>query len=168
MLQKLSLDDLWASWRDLDGSVELSIREADVFATQLDSRWRAAWALTDTLLGRIGSEASAQGARFGLMIVPTRAQVTPEAWKALTGSNEGRDKAFDPMQPNTMLTGIAGRTATPLLDLTPPFREGARGTGSAPLYFARDQHWTAAGHDLAARTMADWLRSSGLVGTEPR
>ena len=53
--------------------------------------------------------------------------------------------------------------ATPLLDLTPRFREVGRGRGAAPLYFARDQHWTAAGHELAARTMADWLTGSGLI-----
>ena len=67
------------------------------------------------------------------------------------------------MQPNNLLAGIAGRTSTPLLDLTPTFREVGRGRGAAPLYFARDQHWTAAGHELAARTMADWLKGSGLI-----
>jgi hypothetical protein len=119
--------------------------------------------LTDTLLGRIGTEASSQSAKFGLVIVPTRAQVVPDAWREMTGSAEGRDRAFDPMQPNTMLTGITGRTGTPLLDLTPGFREEARRRGSAPLYFARDQHWTAAGHQLAARQLADWLKRSGLI-----
>lgn len=163
VLQKLSLDDLWAHWRDLDARVELTIREVEVYATQLDPRWRAAWAMTDTLLGRISAEAKTQGARFGLVIVPTRAQVLPEAWRALTGSAEGRDRAYDPMQPNNLLSGIAGRTSTPLLDLTPSFREVARERGAAPLYFARDQHWTAAGHELAARAMADWLKSSGLI-----
>jgi hypothetical protein len=163
VLQKLSLDDLWAHWRDLDARVELTIRETEVYATQLDPRWRAAWAMTDTLLGRIGAEASTQGARFGLVIVPTRAQVLPDAWRALTGSAEGRDKAFDPMQPNNLLSGIAGRTSAPLLDLTPTFREVGRGRNTAPLYFARDQHWTAAGHELAARTLADWLKGSGLI-----
>lgn len=163
VLQKLSLDDLWAHWRDLDAQVELTIRETEVYATQLDPRWRAAWAMTDTLLGRIGAEAKTQGAQFGLVIVPTRAQVLPEAWRQLTGSAEGRDKSFDPMQPNNLLSGIAGRTSTPLLDLTPTFREVGRGRGAAPLYFARDQHWTAAGHELAARAMADWLKGSGLI-----
>jgi hypothetical protein len=163
VLQKLSLDDLWASWRDLDASVELTIREAEVFKTQLDPRWRAAWAMTDTLLGRISTEAGAQGAKLGIVIVPTRAQVLPDAWRSLTGSNEGRDRAFDPMQPNNLLSGIAGRISTPLLDLTPRFREVGRGRGAAPLYFARDQHWTAAGHELAARTMAAWLTGSGLI-----
>jgi hypothetical protein len=163
VLQKLSLDDLWASWRDLDAQVELTIREAEVYATRPDPRWRAAWAMTDTLLGRIADESAAQGARFGLTLVPTRAQVVPEAWRALTGSNEGRDRAFDSLQPNSLLAGFAGRTGTPLLDLTPQLRAAARARGAPPLYFARDQHWTAAGHELAARALAEWLRASGLI-----
>ncbi|MGE3912046.1 MAG: hypothetical protein AB7K36_21990 [Chloroflexota bacterium] len=163
VMQKLSLDDLWASVRDLDGQRELSIREAEVYATRLDSRWRVAWSLTDTLLGRIQAESTSQGARFGLMIVPTRAQVVPESWRQMTGSDEGKSRDFDPMLPNTMLAGITGRTSTPLLDLTPAFREVARQKAATPLYFARDQHWTAAGHDLAARQMADWLKSTGLI-----
>ncbi|MFN8634825.1 MAG: SGNH/GDSL hydrolase family protein [Chloroflexota bacterium] len=163
VLQKLSLDDLWANWRDLDAQVELTIREAEVYSTRPDDRWKDAWATTDTLLGQIGQEASTQGARFGLMLVPTKAQVMPDAWRALTGSNEGRDRAFDPLQPNKSLAGIAQRTAAPLLDLTQPFRDAGRARGAPALYYARDQHWTAAGHDLAARTLADWLKRSGLI-----
>jgi len=119
--------------------------------------------MTDTLLGRIGEQAAAQHARFGLMIVPTRAQVYPDAWKALMLGAEGRDRDYDQMGPNNLLGGIAGRTSTPLLDLTPTFREAGRARGAAPLYFAHDQHWTAAGHELAARAMADWLKRSGLI-----
>jgi hypothetical protein len=163
VLQKLSLDDLWASWRDLDAQVELTIRESEVFLTRLDPRWQAAWDMTDTLLGRISSEATAQHARFGLMLIPTRAQVYPDAWKSLMLGSEGRDKDYDPLQPNTMLSGIAKRTATPFLDLTPALREAGKARGSAPLYYAHDQHWTAAGHELAARTMAAWLKRSGLI-----
>jgi hypothetical protein len=163
VLQKLSLDDLWASVRDLDGQVELSIRESEVFAVRLDARWRAAWSLTDTLLGRIATEASEQGAGFALTIVPTRAQVLSDAWNRMMATADGRERDYDPMQPNNLLAGIAARTATPLLDLTPAFREAARRRSSAPLYFARDQHWTAAGHELAARQLVAWLRSSGLI-----
>ena len=168
VLQKLSLDDLWAQLRDLDASVELRDREAEVYATRLDDRWREAWALTDSLLGAINGEAATQGARFGLILVPSRAQVVPEAWKKLTGEelpsgDRRRARALDPLHPNGMLSGIAGRLSAPLLDLTPTFEKAAAPRNAPPLYFVRDQHWTAAGHDLAARTMADWLRASGLV-----
>ena len=156
VLQKWSLDDLWANWRDVDAQVELLDREKEVYATRLDNRWRDAWALTDALLGRVDAEAKRQGARFGLMLVPTRAQVLPEAWKQVA------DRSLDPRQPNTLLGGIATRLSTPFLDLTPGFATMAA-RGGEPLYFARDQHWTAAGHDLAARHMAEWLRSSALL-----
>lgn len=163
VLQKLSLDDLWASWRDLDAQVELTIREAEVFQTRLDPRWRAAWSLTDSLLGRIAEESAVQQAKLGLLVVPTRAQVLPDAWRELTGSAEGRDRAYDVFAPNTLLTGIAARTATPILDLTQPFRDAAKARNAPALYYARDQHWTAAGHELAARTLAAWLRKSVLI-----
>ena len=168
VLQKLSLDDLWASLRDVDASIELRDREAEVYATRLDSRWRDAWAVTDSLLGSINAEAASQGARFGLVVVPSRAQVVPEAWKKLTGEDfpsgdRRRARALDPLHPNAMLSGIAGRLSTPLLDLTPTFEKAAAPRNAPPLYFARDQHWTVAGHDLAARAMADWLRASGLI-----
>jgi SGNH hydrolase-like domain, acetyltransferase AlgX len=156
VLQKWSLDDLWANWRDVDAQVELADREAEVYATRLDARWRDAWALTDSLLGRVDGEAKSQGARFGLIMIPTRAQVLPEAWKRLA------DRSLDPRQPNTLLGGIAARLSTPFLDLTPSF-QAAAARGGDPLYFAHDQHWTAAGHALAARQMADWLRASGLL-----
>jgi lysophospholipase L1-like esterase len=156
VLQKWSLDDLWANWRDVDAQVELADREKDVYATKLDPRWRDAWALTDSLLGRVDAESKRQGARFGLVLVPTRAQVVPGAWP-----HQG-DRAFELRQPNTLLGGIATRLSTPFLDLTQPFQDAAA-RGGDPLYYARDQHWTAAGHDLAARQIADWLRASRLL-----
>jgi hypothetical protein len=165
-LQKWSLDDLWANWRDVDAQSELLNGETDVYATHLDPKWREAWSLTDSLLGRIDSEAERQGARFGVMLIPTRAQVLPAAWQALAGQPRS-DRSLDPLLPNTMLGGIANRLSTPLLDLTPSFREAAA-RGGGQLYYAHDQHWTAAGHDLAAHEMADWLKAINLLPNDPR
>jgi hypothetical protein len=165
VLQKWSLDDLWANWRDVDAQVELLDRATDVYAIKLDPRWREAWSLTDSLLGRVDAEAARQGARFGLMLIPTRAQVIPAAWQSAAGPARP-DRPLDPLFPNTMLGGIANRLSAPLLDLTPSFRDAARGSG--PLYYAHDQHWTAAGHDLAAHEMADWLKASALLPSDPR
>ena len=60
------------------------------------------------------------------------------------------------MFPNTQLKQITDRVGVPLLDLVPPLRE-ADATGGAPLYYASDQHWTAAGHAVAARAIAGFL-----------
>ena len=157
VLQKLSLDDLWSAWRDLDALRELNDPSRDVFQVRMDARWREAWAITDTLMGMARDEATAQGSRFGLVVVPTRSQTSWEAWRELAGPDEGRRLGLDPTQPNALLVGIAARTSTPVLDLSPFFREASATSGQAPLYFARDQHWTAAGHALAARAIADFV-----------
>jgi len=170
VLQKWSLDDLWANWRDVDAQTELLDREADVYRTRLDDRWREAWSLTDSLLGRVDAESRAQGARFGMILIPSRTQILPDAWKKLTdhepASGKAAGPALDPRQPNAMLGGIASRLSAPMLDLTDSFKQAA-GLGGGPLYYARDQHWTAAGHDLAAHQIAEWLRSNDLVPADP-
>jgi hypothetical protein len=165
VLQKWSLDDLWANWRDVDAQVELLDRENDVYATRPDPDWREAWSFTDSLMGRVNGEAQRQGARFGMMLIPTRAQVLPAAWKDLAGPDK-KSQALDPLLPNTMLSGIATHLSAPLLDLTPSLREAAS-HGGPPLYYAHDQHWTAAGHDLAAHQLAAWLRTSDLISADP-
>jgi hypothetical protein len=162
VLQKLSLDDLWASWRDLDALVDPRYRGTELYRARMDGRWREAWAITDTLIGMVKDEALAQGSRFALVVVPTRVQVSRQAWRGLAGRDEGRAQGLDPTQPNTLLAGVAMRTSTPLLDLLPIFRTHAA-VGGEPLYFERDQHWTAAGHALAAQAIADFLRLERLV-----
>lgn len=100
------------------------------------------------------------------MLIPTRVQVLPAAWQTLAGQPRS-DRPLDPLMPNTLLGGIANRLSTPLLDLTPSFRDAAA-RGGGLLYYARDQHWTAAGHDLAAHEMADWLKASNLLPSDSR
>ena len=60
------------------------------------------------------------------------------------------------------LTDIGQRIGVPTVDLLDPFRQvppEQRGM----LYFPKNQHWTVAGHELAARNVAAELRLRGLV-----
>jgi hypothetical protein len=49
----------------------------------------------------------------------------------------------------------------PVLDLLPALREAAE--RGQRLYFPVDIHWTPAGHELAARAVADLVLRSGLL-----
>lgn len=57
-----------------------------------------------------------------------------------------------------------------VLDLLDEFRS-ANPAGTALLYLPRDQHWTAAGHALAARSIVHWLKQGALdrarIPTDP-
>jgi hypothetical protein len=50
----------------------------------------------------------------------------------------------------------------PVLDLMPALRDAAE-TDSRRLYYPVDIHWTAAGHEVAAQAVADFLRSGDLL-----
>lgn len=50
------------------------------------------------------------------------------------------------------------------LDLLPAFEAAARDT---MLYYTYDTHWNQAGHDLTARTIADFIRQGGCDNNKP-
>jgi lysophospholipase L1-like esterase len=52
----------------------------------------------------------------------------------------------------------------PVLDLHPVFLAAARRPGAPHIFLPRDLHWTAAGHEIVARSMGEWLAGSGLIG----
>src|SRR5581483_5110177 len=148
MMQKLELGDLWTSWRTLDALERPRYQGNEVYRTRLNDRWEAAWKITDQLIGMLSADVGSAGSRFGVVIVPTRAQVNDQAWRGIAGSDGGRRAGLDRMFPNAHLRSIADRAGAPLLDLVPPLRE-AIAAGVAPLYYEQDQHWTAAGHAVA-------------------
>ncbi len=162
VLQKLELGDLWASWRTLDALEKPRYQGNEIYKTRLNDRWESAWDITDQLIGMLSGDATSTGSRFGVVIVPTRAQVNDQAWRGIAGSDGGRRAGLDRAFPNTQLKGIADRAGAPLLDLVPPLREADK-AGSPPLYYESDQHWTAAGHAVAAQAIAQFVRAEGLV-----
>jgi phospholipase/lecithinase/hemolysin len=56
-----------------------------------------------------------------------------------------------------------GREGVPVFDLVPAFRNAFAADGTW-YHFRNDKHWTAAGHRLAAETLAALLRGSGVLG----
>ena len=163
VMWKLALNDLWAAWREVDALRDLADRSGEVFETRLSDRWRNAWAITHGLIEMTRAEATGQGSRFAMMIVPTRAQVSRQVARELGGEEGRRDPNRDLLQPNRFLAEISARSSTPLLDLLPVFLRARLVAGSEPLYFEYDRHWTAAGHAVAAQAIAEFLRSERLI-----
>jgi hypothetical protein len=157
VLRKLGRDDLLSAWRTLDALERPRYQGNLVYRTRLTDDWRSGWAITDALLGMVRDEAVQHGSRFGLVLVPTRGQVSDQAWRGIAGSDGGRRAGLDRTFPNSQLQKIAARIEAPFLDLVPPLR-AADSQGRDPLYYERDQHWTAAGHAVAAQAIADFVR----------
>ncbi|HZO28119.1 MAG TPA: hypothetical protein VFH48_19255 [Chloroflexota bacterium] len=121
-----------------------------------------AWKTVEALLLATRNEAERQGARYALVIVPGKWQVHREDWQALIAAHEEPDDDRWVLRgPNRRLAQLAEAHQIPVLDLLPPLREAA-GSGRR-LYYGVDIHWNAAGHEVAARAVANFLASSGLL-----
>lgn len=67
----------------------------------------------------------------------------------------------------TPIRTIGREVGAPVVDLLDTFR-AASAASSALLYFPKDKHWTALGHDLAAEYIAGEMLSRGYLTSRPR
>ena len=116
-----------------------------------------AWRVTEALLAATRDEAEGAGARFVLVNIPAPWEIDPPFWDRMRGFFGLPDQGWDLDRPNRRLGEIAARRGIAYLDLRSPLQAGLE--DGQRLYFSIDGHWTSAGHDLAARTLA----RSGLV-----
>ncbi|MBN1993606.1 MAG: SGNH/GDSL hydrolase family protein [Anaerolineae bacterium] len=118
----------------------------------------AAWTLTEAILAQLQTEVEKRGARLVVVIIGAPEQVYPEAWqRTLTANPAMQSFSWNLDAPNRRLAGFLTEQGIPYLDLLPVFREAAARPDSPPLHFRHDQHWTEAGHRLAAEEIYDFL-----------
>jgi hypothetical protein len=95
------------------------------------------------------------GARFLVVMIPTRQQVNPE----LRRGPSWRDWE----KPQRVVAAFFAQSGISFIDLLPVLRAAS---AEAPVYFRFDAHWTARGHGVAARAIAEHLWRNGfLTGT---
>ena len=133
-----------------------------VHSTRSSERLDQAWKVTVALLQRIREYGDQRGIKTALVVAPAMFQVYDDDWDALIKDNKLRRDDWSPDAPNRYLAARAAEVGMPMLDLLPAFRAEAARSG-VPLYFARDRHWTPAGHALAAREVAQYLAAQGLA-----
>jgi hypothetical protein len=148
-------------YRERDGQ-GIEAQMLDVFAFKETPQRLRAWKTVEALLLETRDEAERIGAEYALVIVPGKWQVHREDWRALLEARgEPDDDRWVLRGPNRRLTQIAAAHQIPVLDLVPAMRAAAR--AGHRLYFDVDIHWNAAGHEVAAGAVADFLADVGLL-----
>jgi hypothetical protein len=123
-----------------------------------DDRFEAAWSLTEAILSRLRDEVERRGAQLVVVIVGAPEQIYPDAWeRTLAAQPAMHSLTWDLAAPNRRLATFLAAQDIPHLDLLPVFQQAAARSETPPLHFRHDQHWTAAGHHLAAEAIHDFL-----------
>jgi lysophospholipase L1-like esterase len=130
-------------------------------AVLLPTAYDAAWRETEGYLRTMARTARRAGSRIAIVYIPAIHQVTDAARPAM-------ERAGFVWDPRTLvdttfpdrLRRFGAAEDVPVVDLLPAFR-AAR---DRDLYYVHDGHWTAAGHALAASTIAESLGPIGPSG----
>ena len=93
-----------------------------------------------------------------MVLIAAPEQVYPVDWEQTVAANPAMQAlTWDLEAPNRRLNEFLTEASIPYLDLLPVFRAVAAEPDAPRLHFRHDQHWTEAGHRLAAETIHDFL-----------
>ena len=121
-----------------------------------------AWERTAEILGWLSETVRARNARPVLIHIPARLEISDRAFD-LTMLRYGLDReAWDPGRVRERLLEIAAQKGFAFLDLTPGLR-ASTGLLAGDPYFPYDGHWNRMGHDVAARSLFDFLKDQTLL-----
>lgn len=138
-----------------------------VYQSPPNEQFEAAWTLTEAIISRLRDEVEQRGGRLVVLIIAAPEQVYPDQWqRTLTAHPAMQAHTWDLEAPNRRLAAFLTAEKIPHLDLLPIFRRAAARSDTPPLHFRHDQHWTPAGHRLAAEAIHDFLLKEGLAPNE--
>lgn len=126
-----------------------------------EALWEESWLTTRRLILATRDLANRENARFLLLYVPAKVQVD-EVFRAEMERRYPR-LAFDPWRVNRRLADFAKEHGVVLVDPSDDFNE-AHSRGQVLFNRSWDRHWSAEGHAVAARRLADEVRARFLTG----
>lgn len=133
----------------------------DQYRKDFDLNNNAGYLHTQTLLNQLAQWSRDHHARFLVVLIPDRSQLSFDYWqKSIQDIVSFDPDNYDLMKPNRWLLEYGQYAGIPMLDLLPTFRSVAE---TQPLYFEEDRHWTDAGHLLAAEALHRFLHDQQLL-----
>lgn len=135
-----------------------------VYQEPPNAEFEAAWQLTEAIIAGLRDEVEQRGSKFAVVLIGAPEQVYPEQWQQTIQHNpQLAELSLDLDAPNRRLNAFLQREGIAHLDLLPIFRAAATQPDAVPLHLRHDQHWTAAGHHLAAESIHQFLLDSKLL-----
>jgi hypothetical protein len=137
-----------------DRFMEIEVDRAWVYAKD-SSRMTAATRDVAGDLKQMRDIAKRSGADFAVVLIPDEAQINMSLQAEVARASGHAPSDLDFAQPNRLIASALGTEGIKTLDLLPTFQEAGRG---AVLYKPQDTHWNLAGNQLAAKTIAIFLK----------
>ncbi len=129
-----------------------------VYQSPPDAEFAAAWTLTEAIILRLRDEVAQRGSTLAVVLIAAPEQLYPAEWERTVAANPALQQLnLDLESPNRRLGRFLESAGIPYLDLLPVFRAAAAQPGAPRLHFRHDQHWTEAGHRLAAEAIHKFL-----------
>lgn len=115
---------------------------------------------TKEYLNKIRDFSISNGSKTVLVIIPFCLEIDRQEWDKKGLSDTYSEVFFDKNMSkfSDIFTEFEKSSNIPTLPLLPAFRK----TGTRPLYFKRDPHFTKEGHKLAAENIYNFIKEKGL------
>jgi hypothetical protein len=128
-----------------------------VYCSQPPEDVAYAWTLSETLIRTLRSEVEADGASFGLVVIPCALQVYDDYLAEVAELAGELGAAFDRDYPDERLAALCAEAEIPIMVMTDRFRAAAPGHSQALreewLFRKGSGHFNERGHALAAEGM---------------
>lgn len=126
----------------------------EIYRVEQKPVWQQAWNVTEQLMLSVRDLAAANGASFGVVLIPAAWDVDDAAWENILNQLPlMRETPIDRERPSRLLSTFLAANGVPFMNLLPELKRRAEAS-QAPLYLRGDAHWTPEGHRVAADLLA--------------
>ncbi|MEN6621000.1 MAG: SGNH/GDSL hydrolase family protein [Smithella sp.] len=142
-------------------SINFTPSEIRLCKKRYDNNTGDAFRLMGAIVNETNEYCRKKGSKFMVVVAPTIVQVFENRyWNEIKKKYDLKDNDYNLMQPNYVLSDICRNAGIPMVDLTPPLKSATESGNDT--YYIRNQHWNKAGEQIAAETIARFIKEKNL------